>query len=320
MNILLIGGAGYIGSALTPHLLSLSHKITIADLLWFGGESLNFNADLWRVDAATITSRDLRGFDAVIFLAGLSNDPMAEFAPHLNFTYNAALPAYLAHESRLAGVRTFIHAGSCSIYGFDRAVTESTLPKTFSPYGTSKLMGEIGCLQQGQDSMRVVAFRMGTVCGPSPRLRLDLIINAMVKDAIMKREIIVNDGEAERPILNIYDAVGCYSHALISKEIAGIYNLVSENASVFYIAQQVQRIVAEQLKKPIAINLLGKQEVRSYSASNEKALRAGFSFTRDIEYTVAQTFQSLLEDTRDLESNRFYNIRSFKNLDLTAHS
>lgn len=320
MNILCLGGAGFVGSALIPHLLAASHSVTVCDLMWFGGEQLPLQASTWKNDAADLTASDLEGFNAVIFLAGMSNDPMAEFSPRLNFSYNAALPAYLAHEARIAGVKTFIHAGSCSVYGFDRNVTELTPPKTFSPYGVSKLMGETGCLQQGSDTMRVVAFRMGTVCGPSPRMRLDLIINAMTKDALLKREITVHDGDAERPILDIDDACAAYLHALRNERVAGIYNLASENAAVFEIASVVQKAVSSAINKPVTITLQGKRDVRSYSASTEKAQHAGFVFLRDLEDTVDSTLRMLLNDKRDLEAENFYNIRRFKALQLSTEN
>jgi len=116
MKILIAGGAGYIGSALIPQLLERGYNITVVDLLWFGN-NLPKEVEVLHKDIFDLKENDVSGFDQVIFLAGLSNDPMAEFSPKMNFIYNASAPAYLAYLARIVKSKRFIYAGSCSVYG-----------------------------------------------------------------------------------------------------------------------------------------------------------------------------------------------------------
>ena len=185
MRILLAGGAGFIGSVLGPMLRDRGHEITVADLFWFG-KSLEIDTPILECELFELTPADLEQFDQVIFLAGLSNDPMAEFSPARNFVDNGALPSYLAYTAKKAGVRRFVYASSCSVYGFSHTqLASEDDPVTCDyPYGISKLQGERGVLQLADDDFSVVALRQGTVVGYSPRMRFDLIVNTMYKSAI----------------------------------------------------------------------------------------------------------------------------------------
>ena len=116
-KILLAGGAGYIGTELCKRLLRLDYKLTVIDDLWFGN-NLDPRVELIKKDLFEVTHNELIGYDTVIFLGGVSNDPMAEFSPSENFVQNAACPAYLSYESKRAGVRRFVYASSCSVYGY----------------------------------------------------------------------------------------------------------------------------------------------------------------------------------------------------------
>src|SRR5262245_49415307 len=117
MKILLAGGAGYIGSALVPKLLDRGYDVDVIDLLWFGN-NLPKKANIIQKDIFKLEEAELKSYEQVIFLAGLSNDPMAEFSPGKNFISNAAAPAYLGYLAKRAGVKRFIYAGSCSVYGY----------------------------------------------------------------------------------------------------------------------------------------------------------------------------------------------------------
>ena len=117
MRILIAGGAGYIGSKLIPVLLEHGYKVDVVDLLWFGN-NLPENVSVVKKDLFKCQPDDLKDYDQVIFLAGLSNDPMAEFDPSMNFISNGALPSYMAYVAKRAGVKRFIYASSCSVYGY----------------------------------------------------------------------------------------------------------------------------------------------------------------------------------------------------------
>lgn len=314
MRVLIVGGAGFIGSVLAPVLLARGHEVTVFDLFWFG-DHLPKAVKKQKVNAGALKAEDLKPFDAVIFLAGLSNDPMADTAPFSNYVFNAALPSYLAYIARQAGVKLFIHGGSCSVYGrTEERVREDSQPQTFSPYGVSKLIAETGIIQQYCHEMRVVLFRMGTVCGPSPRMRYDLLLNAMVKDAIKKQTISVFDNMAERPILDIDSACIAYANALEDKKVVGIYNLLSFNLGVSFAADAVQKRVFAKTRTLPKIVYQGGTDIRSYSVNDGRAQRANLSFETLPTATIDKIIDGVLASTADLESSAYHNIKRFKEL------
>src|SRR5947207_7999087 len=185
MKLLIAGGAGYIGSALIPKLLGRGYEVDVADLFWFGNY-LPADVGVIHKDLFELGKDDLAPYEQVLFLAGLSNDPMAEFSPSQNFISNAAAPAYLAYTAKNAGVKRFVYASSCSVYGYteNELYDENHPVSSKYPYGISKLQGEQAAVQLADESFSVIALRKGTVSGFSPRMRFDLIINTMFKTAV----------------------------------------------------------------------------------------------------------------------------------------
>src|SRR5271168_935639 len=143
MKILIAGGAGYVGSVLVPKLLDRGYDVDVLDLFWFGNH-LPSQTGIIHKDIFDINVPDLEPYQQVVFLAGLSNDPMAEFSPSQNFIFNAAAPAYLAYVAKQAKVKRYVYASSCSVYGYtDNALFDENQPVSSSyPYGISKLQGE----------------------------------------------------------------------------------------------------------------------------------------------------------------------------------
>ena len=313
-KIMVGGGAGYIGSVLIPELLKLGHEVTVVDLLWFGNH-LPATIKVIQKDLFELQKEDLVGFDMFIFLAGLSNDPMAEFNPSKNFIYNAALPAYLAFIAKQAGVKRYIYASSCSIYGF----TENELRDETSrvmcdyPYGISKLQGESGVLQIQDDTFSVIALRQGTVCGYSPRMRFDLIINTMFKAAMTQGKIVVNNPSIWRPIFDIRDAVAAYIQAInADMTISGVFNVASGNFTVSEVAQTVQAEIKKLAGKNISIEIKNIPDRRNYKVSIQKAADVlAFKPKYSISNTVADLFNNK-SNYPDFEKEEFYNIRIFK--------
>ena len=187
MKLLIAGGAGYIGSVLIPKLLDRGYTVDVVDLFWFGNH-LPSQTGILNKDIFHLTVQDLEAYDQVIFLAGLSNDPMAEFSPSKNFVYNAAAPAYLGYIAKNAGVKRYVYACSCSVYGYtENELYDEGRPVSSSyPYGISKLQGEQAALQMCDEKFSVISLRKGTVSGYSPRMRLDLIINTMFRTARLR--------------------------------------------------------------------------------------------------------------------------------------
>src|SRR5208282_3198478 len=148
MKILVAGGAGYVGSVLVPKLLERDYEVDVLDLLWFGNH-LPPAVKIIHKDILDISEAEVRGYDQIIFLGGLSNDPMADYSPSKNFVSNAACPAYLAYLAKRVGVKRFVYSSSCSVYGYtvNELYNESSPAAPSYPYGISKLQGEAGVIQ-----------------------------------------------------------------------------------------------------------------------------------------------------------------------------
>lgn len=316
MNILVAGGAGYIGSVLCPKLLERGYNVAVVDLLWFGNH-LPEGVNVIQKNLLELGINDLKGYDAVIFIAGLSNDPMAEYSPSQNFVFNSAHPAYFSYIAKLAGVKRFIHGGSCSVYGYtvNELYDEESPAVSNYPYGISKLQGEYGCLQQASPDFSVIAFRQGTVSGYSPRMRLDLVINTMFKSAVQNRVITVNNPSIWRPVLSIRDAASAYIRALESpQQISGIFNIASGNYTVGEIADYVREGVAELMGIEARIEMKNIQDFRNYKVSSTKAANLlSFKPRYDAGDIVADLAKNH-DKFKDWDNPAYYNIRTFKEM------
>jgi nucleoside-diphosphate-sugar epimerase len=317
MRILVAGGGGYLGSVLIPKLLARDYMIDVVDLFWFGNY-LPVETGILHKDIFHLTTEDLHGYDQVIFLAGLSNDPMAEFSPGKNFIFNAAAPAYLAYIAKKAGVRRYIYACSCSVYGYTENELFNEERPAFSsyPYGISKLQGEQAVMQLADKDFSVISLRKGTVCGYSPRMRLDLIINTMFKSALKDNTITVNNPAIWRPILSIEDAADAYIRSVeANQNISGIFNVASGNYTVGEIGDMVKLAIEDQLG--IKINLVIKhiQDFRNYKVSTEKAANIlSFHPQGDVKSIVA-SLVSNMEMFSDWNNPLYYNIERLKELE-----
>jgi nucleoside-diphosphate-sugar epimerase len=316
MRILVAGGAGYIGSALVPRLQERTYDVDVVDLLWFGNH-LPAGTRVIERDLTALTEKDLAGYDQVIYLAGLSNDPMAEYSPARNFVENGAGPAYLAYIAKRANVRRFIYGGSCSVYGYtvNELYDEGSPTVSQYPYGISKLQGEFGCMQLHDEAFSVVCFRQGTVSGYSPRMRLDLIVNTMFRSAVADRTITVNNPGIWRPILAVQDAVSAYVRAVEAPPaISGVFNVASGNYTVGEVADYVKLGVREALGIDARIVMNNIQDFRNYKVSTEKA-RNTLSFKPRFDVDgIVKELAANLPAFQDFDSDNFYNIRVFKRL------
>lgn len=314
MKILVAGGAGYIGSHLIPKLLDRGYKVDVIDLFWFGN-NLPREVGILTKDIFSVDETDMAGYDQVIFLAGLSNDPMAEFSPSMNFISNAAAPAYLGYVAKRAGIKRMIYAGSCSVYGYtvDELYDEDRPAVSNYPYGISKLQGEQAVLQMADDDFSVICFRQGTVSGYSPRMRLDLIVNTMFKTAMAEGQVTVNNPAIWRPILSIEDAASAYIRAIeANPKITGLFNIASGNYTVGEVADLVKLGVEESFGKAVKLNIKAIQDFRNYKVSIERARNVlSFKPRHDVE-AIIRDLAANVERFRDFDNPRYYNIQVFK--------
>ncbi len=317
MKILIAGGAGYLGSVLIPRLLERGYKVDVVDLFWFGNH-LPRQAGVLNKDIFQLTSEDLEPYDQVIFLAGLSNDPMAEYSPSKNFIFNAAAPAYLAYIAKIAKVKRYIYASSCSVYGYtENELYDETRPvSSHYPYGISKLQGEQAVTQMINESFSVISLRKGTISGYSPRMRLDLIVNTMFKSAMKDHVITVNNPSIWRPILSIDDAATAYIRAVeANQKISGVFNVASGNYTVGEVADLVKTAIKEKMGIPVSLEIKHIQDFRNYKVATDKAANV-LSFhpagdVRSIVFNLIENFEKF----RDLDNPLYSNIQSFRKMD-----
>lgn len=316
MKILVAGGAGYIGSVLVPLLQQQGFQVDVVDLMWFGNH-LPAAVPVKNLDLFTLEESDLCEYDQIIFLAGLSNDPMAEYNPAMNFVQNGALPPYLAYRARKAGVKRFIYASSCSIYGYtvNRLYDEDAPLSCAYPYGISKLVGERGVLQQQEEDFSVIALRQGTVNGHSPRMRFDLIVNTMFKTAVTEGQITVNNADIWRPLLDVRDTAQAFLLAVqAAPEVSGAFNVAFDNFTVGQVAELVRDAVKKETGATVKIETRDQQDFRNYKVDCTRAKeRLGFAPV----YGVADMVSSLCAhhtEYGDLSQSAYYNIEVFKQI------
>lgn len=315
-NVLVLGGAGYIGTTLAPYLQDNNCNVTVVDTNWFGNY-LPSNINTIQKDIFDLNQNDLVGFDTVIFLAGLSNDPMAEFSPKDNFIYNTGMPAYIGFLAKEAGVKRLIFASSCSVYGYthNSTFTEDDVAISNYPYGVSKLQGERSLLALADENFSVVCFRQGTVSGYSPRMRLDLALNTMFKNALNKGEITLSNPKIWRPILGLNDLCEAYLLAINSNLQQGeVINISSFNTTIGELAQAVKSFVKQQYGLDINITNQNVQDYRNYKVSTDKALQLLNYKPKQDAYSIMLDLYDTVDKYSSFDDERFYNILVFKKI------
>jgi len=251
--ILVTGGAGYIGVVLIEELLKKGMAVRVFDKVLFGVEPLHHIKDkihLIEGDIRRLQPDILAGIDTVIHLAGLSNDPTAEFNPKANFEINTRGTENLAKLCKEAGVRRFIFASTCSIY--DRGLyaedviqDEDSQVQPRAAYAVSKYEAERILLDMTDENFSPTIFRQGTVYGFSRRMRYDLVVNTFMKSAMTVGKLnVLCGGEMWRPLIDVVDVARAYICALESGEeiIRGqIFNLSYKNYRILELAHWVRK-------------------------------------------------------------------------------
>lgn len=316
MRVLVTGGAGYIGSVLVPLLLERGHAVQVLDYGFFGVDHLPAEARVIRHDVMDFDDRWLEEIDAVIHLAGLSNDPMADFSPRLNYEVNAAGSAVVAQACKRMGVGRFIMGSTCSVYGFteEQEVDEGWPTKPAYPYAISKLMAERALQCLADESFRPIVLRKGTVIGWSPRMRYDLVANTMVKSALSEGQITVRNPNLWRPILDVKDAALAYIRALEADgEVSGTFNIACGNFTIAQIAEAVKEVLQERgLGVPVVHQDL--HDVRNYRVCTRRARDVlGFAPSMSLGASVANMLDRIQEGVNaDFDNPQYYNIEWMK--------
>ena len=310
MKILLTGGCGYIGTNLTNTLLDLGHQITVVDIMWFGNYlNSHKNLKVIETDIRDIDKVPMDCIHTVIHLANIANDPTGDLNSKLTWEVNALASKFLVEKAIDCGVAQFIFASSGSVYGVkdEPDVIEDLSLVPISDYNKSKMISERVLLSY-QDKITLQIIRPATVCGYSPRMRLDLSVSMLTMQALTNGRITVFGGQQTRPNIHMNDMIGVYLHFLeLGKKAPGIYNAGFENISILDIANQVTKYV------PVKIERTESKDPRSYRQNSDKLLGTGFT----PEYSVDRAIKDLIDlyNTGKLEDeDRYYNIRSMKKI------
>lgn len=326
-TVLVTGGAGYVGAVLVPKLLEEGYRVKVLDLYLYGDNVLNAVKDhpnLVQVKGDIrdqgLLEREVPGTHALIHLACISNDPSFELDPKLGKSINYDAFLNLVDVSKACGVRRFIYASSSSVYGIkeEESVTEDLPLDPLTDYSLYKAKCEEYLATRRGGGFVTLVIRPATVCGYSPRLRLDLTVNILTNHAVNNRKITVFGGQQKRPNIHIADMTDLYVQALRWPDEAvdgKVFNVGYENHSVMDIAEIVRTVVGED----VDIVTTPTNDLRSYHISAEK-IRTELGFSP--KHTIEDAVRDLVDAFRDgrisdsMANSLYYNIKRMQELRL----
>ena len=326
-NILIIGGGGYVGTVLVPKLLLLGYKVKVYDLLIYGKEVFDSvkkhpNLKIIKGDVRDLKSlgNEISGNDAIIHLACISNDPSFELNPSLSKSINFDSFEPCVKLAKSKGIRRFIYASTSSVYGIKDAenVTEDMPLEPLTDYSKYKAMCEEIVLKEAAQNFICLVLRPATVCGYSPRQRLDLTVNILTNHAVNNRKITVFGGQQKRPNIHIEDITDLYIKALdyddrkINKKI---FNAGYENLTLMEIAQMVKISIDPHLE----IVVEKSDDLRSYHISSKK-------IKDELGFVPKHTIENAIQDLKEafekgllknpMNNSLYYNIKRMKDINL----
>jgi nucleoside-diphosphate-sugar epimerase len=318
-KIFITGGAGYVGSVLTPYLIKNNYQVTVFDLMIYG-ETLIENKNLKIIKGdirnTELLKQTIQGNDIVIHLACISNDPSFELNPTLGKEINLDAFTPLVEISKNSGIKKFIYASSSSVYGVktEKNVNENMSLEPLTDYSKFKADCEKILFKHKSKDFVTVVLRPATVCGYSPRQRLDLVVNILTNLAYHNREITIFGGDQLRPNIHVQDMVRAYDlfvNADDEKINGKIFNVGFENLSVNQLASEVQKVIGFDVK----IKKLPTNDKRSYHISSKKiqdelGFMANFKILNAIEDLKHAFEKKLLSDC--LTNENYFNIKKMQ--------
>ena len=284
MRVFVTGGCGYKGSVLVPKLLEFGHEVVAFDIQWFGNHLLQHpSLTVIQGDLRDIDDVDLDGIEAIVHLASVANDPCGDLDPKLTWEISCLATMQLCDRARRMGVRHFVYASSGSVYGISDApeVTEDLELFPLSEYNKTKMCAERIVLSYADD-MIVQIVRPATVCGYSPRMRLDVAVNMLTIQALENKRITVFGGDQMRPNIHIDDIADLYLFLLDNPQHRGVFNAGFENLSI----REIADMVCDVAEAEIAVS--PSNDPRSYRVNSDRLLATGFQPKKTVRDAVTE--------------------------------
>ena len=324
-KILITGGAGYIGAVLTPYLLNKGHKITVIDLMIYGKEALSKNPNLRIIKGdirdTNLLEKELPNHEVVIHLACISNDPSFELNPKLGKSINLDAFTPLVEISKKNLVKRFIYASTSSVYGIkkEKDVDETMSLEPLTDYSKYKVDCEVILKKYISENFTPIVIRPATVCGYSPRQRLDVVVNILTNLAYHKRSVSVFGGKQLRPNIHIEDMAKAYEALILapkSKVSGEIFNAGYENRSVLELANTVKRVIGNDVN----LKFSPTNDNRSYHISSKKIKKI-------LDFEPTNTISDAVNDLKlafkkgllpnSLTDEKYFNIKRMASIKLS---
>lgn len=310
MKILITGGCGYTGTILTNSLIKKDYKVKVVDTQWFGNYLLkNEKLEVLKKDVRNIEVSDLKNIDKVVHLANIANDPSVELNSKLSWEVNVLATQRLIEYAVKNKVKQFIFASSGSVYGIkiEDQVTEDLPLLPISTYNKTKMIAE-KVLKSYENDIIVHTIRPATVCGFSPRMRLDVSVNMFVFQALKDKILKVHGGKQIRPNIHIQDLINVYNHFIENPNLpAGAYNAGFENLSILEIAQKVSKLI------PSKIEISHNNDPRSYRQNSDKLVSSGFKQRFTVEDAIREIEDQFM-NKKFKETDKCYTVKWMKKL------
>jgi nucleoside-diphosphate-sugar epimerase len=299
MKIIILGGCGYVGSVLVKKLLDLGHKVLVVDAQWFGNylRPTN-NLNVVKSDIRNLKKISFKGYEVIIHLANIANDPTSELNPNLSWEINVLAIHQIINKAINEGIKKFIYASSGSVYGVkkEKKVTEKLSLVPLSVYNKTKMIAERVILSF-KNQIKVFIIRPATVCGLSPRMRLDLTINMLTAQALQNGIINVFGGKQRRPNIHIEDLTNVFIMFSEKNKATGIYNAGFENYSVLKIAKIIKK------KINCTIKIKKSTDRRSYNLDSNKLIKLGFRPKHKITDAIDEVKSYLIKSKNPYKEN-----------------
>ncbi len=315
MRILILGGCGYIGTKLVQRLiLNKKNKVIVYDIQWFGNYLKNKkNLKIIKGDIRNIPDKVFKKIDVVVHLANIANDPGVELNNSLSWEVNVLATLDVIEKSIKFKVKKFIFSSSGSVYGIkkEKNVTEKLSLVPISTYNKTKMIAE-RILFSFKDKINIFSVRPATVCGYSPRMRLDVSVNNLTFQALENNVIKVFGGSQIRPNIHINDLCRIFEHFIYKKKTlkTGVYNAGFENLSIYEIAKKI----AKKTKAKIKI-IKNTNDPRTYRLNSDKLLKTGFRKNFSVDYAINEIIE--VYNKKKIKNNdKFFTVKWMKKLGL----